>query len=86
MKVIMIEDSSETKRRYTHWQPMIEEFYKSKREIWKIENFCAEKKEFNSICCAIRTSVKSTGHPITVVKRGNILFLIKVIKVEKVDF
>lgn len=86
MKIVMIEDNSDTKRRYTHWQPMIEEFYKSKREIWKIENFCAEKKMWHSICCAIRASVKSLGHPITVVKRGNNLYLIKVIKVEKVDF
>lgn len=90
MKVVkIVEKSSETKRRYTKWQGFIEEFHKSKLEVWKMyrpEDSWVDEKMFNNIVNAIRNSVKRTGLPITVMKRRNEVYLIKAIKVEYVDF
>lgn len=90
MKVVkIVEKSTESKRRYTRWQALIEEFYKSRQEIWttyRPEDSWIDEKAFNNIVAALRISVKRTGYPITVVKRQNTVYLIKVIKVELVDF
>jgi len=90
MKVIkVVEKNTETKRRYTKWQGLIEEFHKSKLEVWKMyrpEDSWVDEKTFNNIVNALRNSVKRTGRPITVMKRRNEVYLIKAIKVEYVDF
>lgn len=90
MKVVkIVEKNTETKRRYTKWQGLIEEFHKSKLEVWKMyrpEDSWVDDKTFNNIVNALRNSVKRTGRPITVMKRRNEVYLIKAIKVEYVDF
>lgn len=90
MKIIKcVEKSTETKRRYMKWQMLIEEFHKSKLEVWKMyrpEDSWVDEKMFNNIACAMRVSVKRSGYPITLMKRGNEIYLIKVIKRELVDF
>lgn len=58
MKVVkIVEKSTETKRRYTRWQALIEEFYKSRQEIWttyRPEDSWIDEKAFNNTVYLIK--------------------------------